>query len=205
MDWESFFNDHGIDYVARGSNVKRGNVNIARVQVELWEPVVGFEGWYEVSSWGRIRSVARYRTNASQKRWFKSKLLKPSYGKDTGYYSVTLYKDFEEPKKVRLHVLVCEAFHGPKPSPKHEVNHKDGVKPHCHCRNLEWATPKENNMHRASVLKAAARKLTHEQTKQIKKLLRNYRRGLYQELADRFGVSRQTIYSIKKERTWGHL
>jgi hypothetical protein len=47
-------------------------------------------------------------------------------------------------KKALVHVMVCRAFHGPKPSPEHQVRHLNGIRSDCRAENLAWGTPKEN-------------------------------------------------------------
>lgn len=100
-----------------------------------WKPVPGFEGYY-VSNTGLVRSEKRG----------KSLILKPSPSKKTGYHRVCLRKD-GKPYTKYVHIIVCEAFHGPKPTPEHEVNHKDLDKGHNHEKNLEWLTHAENIEH----------------------------------------------------------
>ncbi len=102
-----------------------------------WEPVPGYEGLYEVHRIGKVRSLG-FMTPAGYR---KGRVLKPAMS--AGYPAVSLVKGGVK-KTVRLHQIVCEAFHGPAPSPKHEVAHVDGVRGHVWARNLRWATSKEN-------------------------------------------------------------
>lgn len=99
---------------------------------EIWKPVAGYEGVYEVSNFGNVKNVA---TNKERK------LL---LNKD-GYVEIVLCKDNVR-KAVRVHRLVAEAF-VPNPDNKPEVNHKDFDKANNHPENLEWATRKENVNH----------------------------------------------------------
>ena len=92
---------------------------------EIWKPVVGYEGLYEVSNMGNVRSLFRYK-----------KVLKPS--PTNGYLTVELWKD-KERKRVGIHVLVAMAFiHNPDNLP--EVNHKNEVRSDNNVENLEWCT-----------------------------------------------------------------
>lgn len=105
---------------------------------ENWRPVVGYEGLYEVSDLGNVRSLDRYVTDTRNgTRFYKGKLLKPQKLK-TGYYIVTLKK---RPKL--LHRLVAEAFI-PNPDNCPVVNHKDCDTANCKSENLEWCTQQYN-------------------------------------------------------------
>ena len=110
---------------------------------EAWLPVLGYEGFYEVSSLGRVRSVDRVFVRADgQRQGRRGRVLIPgTTGRSRSYPSVTLRHGRRRP----VHVLVCEAFHGPKPSPKHEVAHWDGDPTNNRPDNLRWATRSENS------------------------------------------------------------
>lgn len=71
-------------------------------------------------------------------------ILNPWY---SGSYLECGLKDNDEWKKFSVHRLVCLAFHGPAPSEKHQINHKDGVKDNNDPDNLEWVTPGQNQQH----------------------------------------------------------
>ena len=104
---------------------------------EVWTPVVGYEGIYEVSNYGRVRRVFRY--GRVYYSLCKSKLTRD------GYCESTLFKD-GKPKHIRTHRIVAEAF-CPNPDNKLEVNHIDGCKVNNTAWNLEWVTSSENQKH----------------------------------------------------------
>lgn len=115
--------------------------------MEYWKPVVGYEGYYEVSSYGRVRSVDHYsRTGIkhSEKRLVKGQMLRLNK-KRTGYLCVDLCKE-NKTKTTQVHRLVATAFIE-KPEGKNVVNHKNLVKSDNRVENLEWVTYKENSMH----------------------------------------------------------
>ena len=97
-----------------------------RVAAE-WRPIPGFEERYEVSSDGRVRSIARVVTcrNGAPKT-FKAQEKKQHMCK--GYPHVVLYDDAGVRINRYVHVLVCAAFHGPKPTEAHQVRHINGVR-----------------------------------------------------------------------------
>lgn len=106
--------------------------------IESWKDVIGYEGHYEVSSLGKVKRVETGR------------ILKPNL---TGNYpSVTLCV-LSKKQDLRIHTLVCTSFIGPKPTPFHEVNHKNGLKTGNYYENLEWVTKSEQQQHRYRVLK----------------------------------------------------
>lgn len=114
-----------------------------------WKPVFGYEGYYEVSSTGFVRSIDRiiYDKNGKQKRLLgKGMRLTKSKGRNNdGYYVVNLRKNGTS-KVVPVHILVAAAFI-PNPLNLPTVNHKDGDKSNNNVWNLEWASWAENNIH----------------------------------------------------------
>ena len=116
---------------------------------EEWKPVVGYEGLYEVSSFGRVRSLGRSTTFKIRSKiatcYYPPKILKQVYAFDN-YLKVGLTTKNRVLKTVSVHRLVAEAFL-PNPSNKTQVNHKNGVKDDNRVDNLEWCSPKENTIH----------------------------------------------------------
>ena len=111
---------------------------------EEWRDVVGYEGLYQVSSEGRVKSLERKLSHwRGGERIQKERILKPAvYG---GYLSVGLCAGGKR-KMLRVHRLVCQAFHK-NPENKPCVNHIDENKTNNAASNLEWCTTKENNNH----------------------------------------------------------
>lgn len=105
---------------------------------EVWKDVVGYDGRYQVSNKGNVRSVAR---KDSIGRKCGGRVLRPGYDKD-GYRQVSLCKD-GKPKTKKIHRLVTEIFI-PNPNGFSEVNHKDEIKTNNYVENLEWCTRKYN-------------------------------------------------------------
>ena len=106
--------------------------------IEEWRPVVGYEGLYEVSNTGRVRSLDRY-VKGKGKSYFlhKGRILSPGI-KPEGYLVVRLQR-----RMFYVHRLVIEAFI-PNPDNLPEVNHKDEDKENNSVQNLEWCTDKYN-------------------------------------------------------------
>lgn len=113
---------------------------------EIWKPVSGFEGDYEVSSLGHVRSLDKtvYCKMCRNHVVRKGILLNPGTYSN-GYLRVCLGKHKNQ-KYYRVHRLVAEAFI-PNPDDKPYVNHKDLDRQNNKVENLEWVTPLENTEH----------------------------------------------------------
>jgi hypothetical protein len=110
--------------------------------MEKWKDIKGYEGYYQVSNLGNVKSLDRVVWNGKVFHKRIGKILKP---KGDRYYELCLTKQGKL-KKVYIHRLVAQAFI-PNPNNKAEVNHMDGNKVNNHISNLEWCTSKENKKH----------------------------------------------------------
>ena len=104
------------------------------MNVEIWKPVVGYEGLYEVSNLGNVKSLNYKRRNVIR-------VLKAGTGSG-GYKHIELHKN-SKPKHFLIHRLVAQAFI-PNPNNYPEVNHKDENKQNNCVDNLEWCDAKYN-------------------------------------------------------------
>ena len=113
---------------------------------EEWRDIKGYEGRYQVSNMGRVKSLERIVASKSgSKRTIQGRILKLET-KRTGYLRVKLYDSSGKMKNFLVHRLVCEAFHE-NPEDKPCVNHIDENKANNAAINLEWCTHKENINH----------------------------------------------------------
>ncbi len=115
-----------------------GSVN----DLEEWLPVVGYEGLYEVSNLGRVRSYDHYVLRRSgQKVLWRGRVLKPNKG-SKGHYRVSLHKDGNQMSR-EIHRLVARAFI-PNPNGYPVVRHWDDDKDNNSVQNLLWGTQQDN-------------------------------------------------------------
>lgn len=109
---------------------------------EIWKDVQGYEGLYQVSNLGRVKSVGRFVDRlASGHCWQKERILK-LHKKHNGYLGVILCKDGKS-KNFKVHRLVAIAFI-PNPENKPYIDHINAIKTDNNINNLRWVTCKEN-------------------------------------------------------------
>ncbi len=156
--------------------------------MEIWKDIVGYEGLYQVSNLGRVKSFDRYvRNGTSNKNIKRGKILSPCVNPKCGYMQVNLIKD--KNKKIKtIHRLVAEAFI-PNLENKPCVNHIDGNKQNNKIDNLEWVTHSENTIHAIKMgLKINLKGINH------------YKRAVNQYSIDGKFIKRwNSIKEIKKE------
>ena len=108
---------------------------------ETWLPVVGWEGFYEVSDMGNVRSVARVIQRSTAPQYVRERVLRAPAGTH-GYPRVNLSRN-GAPRQFLVHRLVLEAFVGLPPDGL-EALHGNGVRSDCRLSNLRWGTSAEN-------------------------------------------------------------
>lgn len=115
---------------------------------EIWKPVAGYEGKYEVSNKGNVKSLSRLKHLPGRCGFCMSKeiYLKPMNDK-YGYLTVGLLDGKGKRKIVKIHRLVADAFLGHPDESKCEINHIDGNKTNNNVKNLEWCSHQENLAH----------------------------------------------------------
>ena len=165
---------------------------------EIWRWIRGYEGLYQISNFGRVKSFPRKGSRGTKTTGFL--IMKPLITR-SGYLYVSL-KNKGAMQRFKLHRLVSQAFIE-NPENKQTVNHKDGNKFNNYVDNLEWATQDENNQHAidTGLQKSGANrntaKLTNEQVKYIREnyIPRDSEFG-GAALARKFNVKSSTVQNV---------
>lgn len=163
---------------------------------EIWLPVVGYEGYYEVSNLGHIRNCR------IKKFGPKGDCLRPQ--KIGKYLGVNLCANGKS-KVFLIHRLVAGAFLGPCP-PSRDVNHKDGDRTHNAVDNLEYVTRRENIDHSMRMgLTPKGERIPYAKLSEfsVSEIRQSDERT--QVLAEKYGVDTTTILLAKAGKTWKHV
>lgn len=167
---------------------------------EEWRPV---EGWpYEVSSLGRVR-----RATADMGRTRSGKIL-ATFPRASGHIGVMLCQRGRI-KNMQVHRLVCAAFHGPAPSPQHQVAHWNGDASDNKPGNLRWATPLENAADTVRLGRSRPGErcnlavLRDEDAADMRR--RAHSGEAVADIARSFNVSDQSVRRVLSRRTFSHI
>lgn len=157
---------------------------------EEWRDIEGYEGRYEISNLGRVRSL-----------FFKApKFLRQ--GEDSwGYKQVVLSKNGLS-KNFKVHRLVM--LHFSKGEVTNSINHIDGNKSNNSIQNLEWSSASKNNKHAYANGLMSSRKRPRLNPKQIKSIYRlcENKELTKKQIANKFNVSLNTVHRIHRRETW---
>lgn len=185
---------------------------------EIWKDVVGYEGLYQVSNLGRVRSLdrvietdCRWKNKITKK--YKGKILKLNTNKKRHGY---IYCFLGRGNSKKVHRLVAEAFLA-NPENKPQVNHRDMNVANNNIGNLEWVTNVENMRHAYQNgrvhkgkkginrgTKNGMNKYTEEQVKKVKRSL-SAGKKIFQILKENHYFSRGFVSKIKHEKNWKWL
>lgn len=175
--------------------------------LDPWKPVFGFQGIYEVSESGNIRSVNRIDSIGRLRRGAPMKIRNDSQG----YKIVCLTKNAIQ-TNMKVHRLVLTAFCGPPESiEKNECAHLDGNPNNNNLWNLVWATRKQNARH--MVLHGRSQSKKGDESSSAKLSSNDVHRireaklfgAFNSDLARAYGVSTGSIYLINKRINWSHI
>lgn len=175
---------------------------------EEWKDIKGYEGLYQVSNWGRVRSLDRaFRDKRNGRKVYKGKILKQHIRKD-GYHELSLCNAGVQ-KTVKVHQLVLETFTGKKAEKnKLECRHLNGDKSDNRLANICWGNQEENYQDRRDHgtendgTKNGRAILTVEQVLEIRNNtgVRNN-----PKLAEKYVVDITTIQKIRNGKLWKYL
>lgn len=172
---------------------------------EIWKPVVGFEGLYEVSNLGNVRSLDRYCKGRDGRSELHRGCVLTKQTTWNGYHDVSLSNRSAGIKRKHrpVHALVAEAFLGPRPE-KHDILHLDGDRTNNRADNLRYGTRAENLHQTYEYGGSAGRgKLNKQEAIEI---IRRLDRGEHPiALAKEFGVNNADMYHIRSGKTFAWL
>jgi hypothetical protein len=174
---------------------------------EIWKDIKGWEGFYQISSLGRVKSLERYKDSGNGLQKVYEKVLIP-YKANKRYFIIGLSSESKTHAKY-IHRLVLLTFIG-YPKENQEACHNDGDISNNRVNNLRWDTRinniKDKSKHGTQLQGESSplAKLTEKDVIEIKRL---YKTGSYyhRDLAVMFGVSRANICLIVNEVNWKHL
>lgn len=172
---------------------------------ETWKPIPGYNGSYEASSMGRIKSLGKDSGTLLKKRPKHDTIMK-QYVSKTGYANVGLSKN-GVCRQYRVHKLIAFAFIKNKNKYPY-INHKDCNKLNNNISNLEWCTHLQNIRHAVRNGKFDNRKgEQHGYSKLKKKQVLFIRKSKIRsfKLAKKFNVTPQAIYRVRKFLTWTYI
>jgi hypothetical protein len=169
---------------------------------EIWKPVVGYEGLYEVSNFGGMRSLTRLATGPSGKgRMLRGMRLKTCIRE--GYPSITLSRNASH-KSCSIHTLVMSSFVGKCPAGM-EVAHNDGNRKNSVLSNLRYCTRKDNLFDRLKHGTLMVGEKNHQTIfswEQVKEMRRLRASGLLlRVIANQFGTSEANVSVIAKGKS----
>ena len=170
-------------------------------KAEIWKDIPGYEGRYQASNFGRVRSLMFRNLPRTSPLILTSNYAAP-------YYCVNLYNGTKQPKLFRINVLVLLAFKGSPPK-GFQAAHLDGNCKNNRLSNLTWASPKTNSSHRelhGTVRRGTQTKYAKLTEKKVQQIRRIYADGgvTQRELATRFNICVSQICEIVNRNSWKH-
>lgn len=177
---------------------------------EVWKDVVDAVGKYQVSNQGRVRKTPKKNSCGFE---YGGGIMSMQVNDYMDYWHIRLRLIPDDGKTYFVHVLVAEAFNGPRPLWAECVNHINGIKTDNRPENLEWSTFQQNVQHAVDTgLCKSLKGEDHKMAKMTNETVREIRR-MYVEnldisaatLGEKFGIWQTTANSIIGYRTWSNV
>jgi hypothetical protein len=188
---------------------------------EIWKDIPEYEGFYQVSNIGNIKSLDRYvEVNRKGGLFYTKKegrTILPNIDR-YGYKKLNLYHNKYNRKTFTVHRLVAIAFI-PNPENYDQINHIDGDKLNNHVDNLEWCNAKQNHTHAVKNGLIDFSKFNFNPQKgedhgnsiltekEVLSIRNDYKKGSgsYYDLSIKYNTSKPNIADIIKRRSWNHI
>ncbi len=173
----------------------------------------GWEDLYHVSNLGRVKVLPR--STPCRNRWGDTvqhrpaRIMKQTPTGPSGYFTVGLVGRGRKSKRVLVHRLVCEAFHGPCPQDKSHCAHWDGNPSNNRAENLRWATVKENSedaRRHGNLRVGEASNLARLSERDVREVRRRAEAGESSyAIAKDIGMTSGGVRKIVTRENWGHI
>ena len=165
---------------------------------EVWKQIPGYEGYYEASTSGRIRSIDRMVPRKKGKMRVPGRLMTPSKGNQYGHLYVSISKDGKH-RFIAVHYLVAITFLGPVPTGKEICHGKEGRLVND-VKNIRYGTRRENiheMIEDGNHYRKGSPSLTHEQIRNIRSSV-----GSCSVVAEIYGVDPSHIVRIRNRKSY---
>lgn len=179
------------------------------MEQEIFKPIKGYEGLYEVSNLGRVKSLCKeWICGRNTPKRKEETIIRNGHRKDYDFVSLSKDKKIKYPS---IHRLVAEQFiinYENKP----DINHKDGNKRNNYFKNLEWCTKSENQTHAYKkgfqISKKGSQhhqsKLTENDVFEIKELCGKGGKS-QREIGELYGIKQAQVSRIVCNKRWNHI
>lgn len=176
---------------------------------EKFYPFKGYEGFYEITKSGIVKSLGRFVNTKGNSRRFKKESIKKSHFHRDGYLQISLFiKNKTLRRPIMLHRLLALNFI-PNPNNYPMVNHIDGNKTNNNLANLEWCSAKQNSQHYYDIgFKTPNRHLTCDDAYNIRLEYKKWiglQKDFKIKMAEKYNVSKYVIHDIILNRSYKNL
>lgn len=176
---------------------------------EIWKDIPSYEGYYQASDLGRIRSLTRIViSNNGQKNKIEGQIIKPSIFRRYGYQKYNLGKDGKQ-KTFSAHVLMGNTFLKRLDFPSLQLNHKDGIKTNNQLNNLELVTASQNQQHCVNIglrvglagERNPGRKFNESTVREIRRIKKEGQMT-QKDIAKLFNMTKGNVSMIVNNKAW---
>jgi len=173
--------------------------NLKENQKEIWKPIRDYEGLYEVSSLGRVKSLSRLKKHYTGIKYKTKESIMAYKSKEGNYVRVVLSKNNIK-NSFLIHRIVATHFIENKDN-KPYINHKNVIKDDNRVENIEWCTQKENSIHALKNDLFVNSNLNFKKATQIRCIFKKHKIGI-EKIIRIFKISKDQLYGIINNKNW---